>query len=198
MSKFKIGDKVRILDGKNIKNYTSGWFDHMKIFVGRVDTIADGRVIDGKRAYRLKEHHFWWDERGLELVLEPWKVVIKPTSDTTTVGKLYCGSKLVKEVTTKKHPDDEYNRDEAIRVICDRLVGEKKEEPQKPKYYNGKMVCVDDGHLRSDYTIGKIYTVVNGRFRTDRGELYPPMYAIENIAEWNERSAAEWIEVVEE
>lgn len=27
--KFKIGDKVRILDGSNIKNYTGGWYNYM-------------------------------------------------------------------------------------------------------------------------------------------------------------------------
>ena len=31
MSKFKVGDKVRILDGSNIENYAGGWTKKMAI-----------------------------------------------------------------------------------------------------------------------------------------------------------------------
>lgn len=35
MSKFKVGDKVRILDGSKINNYFGGWVDGMKKHVSK-------------------------------------------------------------------------------------------------------------------------------------------------------------------
>ena len=31
--KFKVGDKVKILDGSKIKDYTNGWVDYMSKYV---------------------------------------------------------------------------------------------------------------------------------------------------------------------
>lgn len=79
MGKFKVGDKVRILDGSKIKRYTGGWNkEHMGSHVGEVHKIIH---IDEKwgdcpcAAYMLDTKglcsHARWDERGLELVIKP-------------------------------------------------------------------------------------------------------------------------------
>ena len=49
---------------------------------------------------------------------------------------------------------------------------EKPVEPEKPKYYNGKMVCVDNGEY-SWWTVGKIYEYKDGIVTTDDGDKYP-------------------------
>ncbi len=64
--KYKVGDKVRILDGSNIANYTGGFLLEMKKQVGRVATVKEAFQFNGVRpAYRLSEICFTWDERGL-------------------------------------------------------------------------------------------------------------------------------------
>ncbi|MBR0340781.1 MAG: hypothetical protein IJH64_00750 [Oscillospiraceae bacterium] len=70
MAKFKIGDKVRILDGSKIKNYSGGWcHESMRHHVGEVHVIENVRVRDdGITSYVMEDICFNWDERGLELV----------------------------------------------------------------------------------------------------------------------------------
>lgn len=49
---------------------------------------------------------------------------------------------------------------------------EKHTDPEKPKYYNGKMVCVADGGY-SWWTVGKIYEYKDGIVTADDGYEYP-------------------------
>lgn len=66
---FKPGDKVKILDGSDIKNYTGGWATGMRKHIGVEHTVASyDDYDDGRVAYRLEGQCFRWDERGLELV----------------------------------------------------------------------------------------------------------------------------------
>ena len=71
MAKFKVGDKVRILDGSKIEDYTGNWNDFgMRIYVGKIDTIKRSFIYEGSSAYELEHNRYTWDERGLELVRE--------------------------------------------------------------------------------------------------------------------------------
>ncbi len=49
---------------------------------------------------------------------------------------------------------------------------EKPAEPEKPKYYNGKMVCVENGGFNW-WTVGKIYEYKDGIVTADDGDKYP-------------------------
>lgn len=65
--KFKVGDMVRVLDGKDIEKYTGGWC--MEEHIGHIFEI--GRIEDykgGYFGYRPKGDILTYDERGLELV----------------------------------------------------------------------------------------------------------------------------------
>ena len=72
--KFQVGDVVRVLDGKDIPNYTDGWCPDMKRHVGKcytVTKICPDRGGTGRNGYLLDTFDFVqyvWDERGLELV----------------------------------------------------------------------------------------------------------------------------------
>lgn len=69
MAKFKVGDKVRILDGSCIRNYYGGWIPGMKKLVGR-EGIING-IGSNKKAYWVEGidiNNYIFDERGLELV----------------------------------------------------------------------------------------------------------------------------------
>lgn len=84
MAKFKIGDKVRVLDGANIENYTGSWA--MKEFVGMITTIS--AIINdytNRTAYMLKDMAYSFDERGLELVEYMPDIVGYKYNENTTV-----------------------------------------------------------------------------------------------------------------
>ena len=49
---------------------------------------------------------------------------------------------------------------------------EKPADPEKPKYYNGKMVCVENGGYFW-WTVGKIYEYKDGVVTADNGEKHP-------------------------
>ena len=49
---------------------------------------------------------------------------------------------------------------------------EKHTDPEKPKYYNGKMVCVENGGYYW-WTVGKIYEYKDGIVTADDGDQYP-------------------------
>ena len=65
--KFKVGDKVRVLDGSTIENYTGGWTEYMCDDIGRVVTIESvERFAGGRIGYCAEEISHVYDERGLE------------------------------------------------------------------------------------------------------------------------------------
>lgn len=68
MAKFKVGDKVRILDGSSIKKYTGAWDEKMSAYIGKISEIKSviDRSYEGRIAYFLKDSPYIWDERGLE------------------------------------------------------------------------------------------------------------------------------------
>lgn len=122
MSKFKVGDKVRILDGSKIENYTGCWNEHMKEYIGEVHTIefVRGRN-DGRVQYRLNDLLFVWDERGLELVCEQ-KIVIT-VCGKNTIARLYDGKKLVRGAVASCAPDDQFDFNVGAGLAFERLMG---------------------------------------------------------------------------
>lgn len=110
---------------------------------------------------------------------EGWKIVlfsefereetigaIKRKGNTITVhmGDL-CG-------TAKCSPDDEFCLYTGCELALRRALGAEKKEPEKPKYYNGKMVCVENGGYYW-WTVGKIYEYKDGIVTADDGSKYP-------------------------
>ena len=67
MAKFKVGDKVKILDGSGINNYSGGWNDYMSEQIGKISEVIEvyELMFPDKVAYRLKDLYCFWDERGL-------------------------------------------------------------------------------------------------------------------------------------
>lgn len=65
---------------------------------------------------------------------------------------------------------------------------------EAPKYYNGKVVCVDN--FGYDFlTKGKIYQFVDGRLTYDDGDHN--LISIRNFDHLAKRSSAKWVEIVE-
>lgn len=142
-AKFKRGDTVRLLDGKDIPNYSGFWASSMREYIGNETTIEHIQYdkYTNQFRYMVKDNMYVWDERSLELVeFKPnWKVLIAPINGKTTEGRLIEDNKVVKAVTTKKSKEDEYSVEEACKVITERLF-EKEESPNVCGFPIGSLV----------------------------------------------------------
>lgn len=154
MAKFKVGDRVRVLDGSKIEDYAGGWIHDMQEYVGNVYTIAKIYPSD---SYRLKEIPFVYDERGLERVGNPGKIVIT-TDGRITTAKLYRhGEPTLKTVATCS-PEDTFDFAIGAKLVLERLI---------------------DAVNNPPIQVGDIVRVVN------TGKCYPrkPRWVAEHIAD---------------
>lgn len=101
-----------------------------------------------------------------EFHLEETIGVIKRNGNTITVhmGDLHG--------TAKCSPDDQFDLYTGCELALRRALGAEKKEPEKPKYYNGKMVCVKNGGYNW-WTVGKIYEYKDGIVTDDEGYKNP-------------------------
>ena len=94
--KFKIGQKVRVLDGEDIENYVCGWNPYMNRWIGHVVTIE--RCVEGVRhlpAYEVKENSWTFDERGLKALSSSDYIKKIIFNDPATIILWNDGSKTV-------------------------------------------------------------------------------------------------------
>ena len=101
-----------------------------------------------------------------EFLLEETIGVIKRNGNTITVhmGDLHG--------TAKCSSDDQFDLYTGCELALRRALGAEKKEPEKPKYYNGKMVCIDNGGYPW-WTVGKIYEYKDGIVTDDEGYKNP-------------------------
>lgn len=248
MNKFKVGDKVRILDGSKIKDYTGGWC--MNDQIGMIATINDiSYYSDGKVSYWMEEFSQQYDERGLELVTPEAIVIYRNGNEVIALDKT-TGKKAV----AKCSPKDEFNFEIGAKLaferlfsdlhvfkVGDRIIGTKEAnrylythegwegivtkvycdgeidakdlndggvytelEPRcfvlansikaKPKYFNGKVVCVEAKTFF--FTKGKIYEIKDGVGFDDAGDIMTSK-PIASIEELNDRMDSQFMEIVE-
>ena len=168
--KFNIGDRVKVLDGSKIENYTCGWA--MKEAIGEEGVITNRHAIGKRPAYRIKfdddselYNRFGtceFDERGLVGI---------NTINFTIVGRRVisqmCGPKgVIVESEARCHPDDEFDLKTGINIALDRLL-------EKISLYNGKVVCIENTcYVKFAFTKGKIYNVVDGEIKDDNGKTF--------------------------
>ena len=130
--------------------------------------------------YMVANNHYMWDERGLEAVESKpdWKVLIVPIDKDTTEGRLIEGDKTVKTVTTKKSKEDDYNIEEACKVIVERLFEKEVEYTPLPV---GTVVRITDKcaaiYLLPVGLMGRIVKYINatGSYAIDFGFKYCPV-----------------------
>lgn len=117
--KFKVGDKVRVLDGSNIKNYTDGWYEHMNKYVGKVYTIdVVYECLGGRVAYGVENSSLMFDERGLKFAEN--KVVIVYV-ENMTIAKYYENGKCVKTAIARCSPEDTFSKETGAKIALERL-----------------------------------------------------------------------------
>lgn len=169
--KFKVGDRVRILDGSNIKNYYGGWSTHMKGCVGKIATVRRLCSHYTQNSYLLEGSIYSWDERGLEPV-NPEKIIIYRNGAEVVAKNTATG----KAGVARCNPTNEFDFNTGAKLALERLTNP---EPEKPKYYTGKVVCLEspDG----DFTVGKIYKFESGKTQDNEGNYRPNGYSLKEL-----------------
>lgn len=183
--KFKVGDRVRILDGSNIKNYYGGWSTHMKGCVGKIATVRRLCSHYTQNSYLLEGSIYSWDERGLEPV-NPEKIIIYRNGSEVIAKNTATG----KTGVARCNPADEFDFNTGVKLAFERLINP---EPEKPKYYTGKVVCVKA--MTKTFTKGKIYEIVDGKMRPNAG--FGDIFTYKDFDDVNLFNCSQFIELVE-
>ena len=154
MAKFKKGDKVRILDGSRISNYTGGWTPRMNYFIDKITTIDTlAEFYNGRIGYRMKEEEFKfiYDERSLELVNRETIVIYRKDNKVIALDK-----STGKKATARCNPADTFDFMTGAKLAFDRLTDEKK------RFKVGDIV-------RGKYGSSDYYSITNERMT--KGEV---------------------------
>lgn len=194
--KYKVGDKVRVRSDLTVgimvdKKGNVVFIHHdMVRWRGKVMTIDSISLSGDYFCAESGKHYYWADE-----LLEPIhteKIVIT-TDGVTTIARKYDGKKLIKEAKAVCSKDDTFDFNVGVKLAMERLLEE------KPKLYNGKVVCVDIGNAVQVYTKGKVYQFRDGVAYNDAGCRFHCCvnHPITSFDDLRMKSFATWLEVVE-
>ena len=166
--KYKAGDKVRIVSkwGKGCHENADGKMDK---WLGKVMTVRDVGITLYRMVEDIEDNESggWaWTENCIAGLACENKIVIT-TDGAETLARLYDGKKVVKTATAKCSPDDKFSFETGAKIAFERLIDYAEKEP---KYFNGKVVCVNK---YAGFTVGKIYKFVNGQCFDDKKTLRP-------------------------
>ena len=159
MAKYKVGDKVRIVDHRTGRMNILGEMDK---WLGKVMTIRERFLTGYWMEEDCGENHgrgWLWDDSMIDGLAEPerepYTVELRFDGMITTAA-LKRGGRDVKTAEARCDPKDTYSRAEGARVAVERLF-EKKRKEDKPKV-GDKFVIVGDftGH---GFPIGEIVTL---------------------------------------
>ena len=211
--KFKVGDRVTVKPYDEA-TYCGGispmWWKAAQGVVFCIDEIlAQYKHGKGWATLELVDDHdacdrledFVWPMASLMYPDDQHTIVIYNKGTTTTAIEKVNG-KEVKRATAKLHPEDEYKWETGRDLALNRLLYGTDYHPsevaihaEEPKYYNGKVVCVNNKGF-DFYTIGKIYEFVDGVAYDDEGSEFCTC-KITCFDAWRKTSNAEWLEIVE-
>lgn len=141
MAKYKVGDKVRIVDHRTDNMHHFGKMDKWR---GKVMTI---RCLSWL-GYRMEEDYgeylgdgWMWDDSMISGLAEPERepcTVELRFDGMITTATLKRGGRGVKTAEARCNPEDTYSRAEGARVAVERLF-EKKRKEDKPEKYTPKV-----------------------------------------------------------
>ncbi len=135
--KYKIGDKVIVIDGSDIDDYTGGFIHNMEEWVGRVVTIGDfTEYSDGKIGYSVEECGWTFDERGLKDVIYDDEIIIRRVGTNVVASYPTYNIKIEREML----PKDDFS--DVVKSAISELFR------KKPKFRIGDIVI---GNESADY-----------------------------------------------
>lgn len=162
MAKYKVGDKVRIVDHRTGPMNNFGKMDK---WLGKVMTIREC-LLSGywmEEDYGENIGYGWcWDDDMISGLAEPKQepcTVELRFDGMITTATLKRGVRDVKTAEAQCNPKDTYSRAEGARVAVERLF-EKKRKEDKPKIGDKFVVTVKSGKFGHGFGIGDIVTLV--------------------------------------
>ena len=177
--KYKIGDKVRIVDKWRDSRCHDG-SGRMDKWLGKIMTVRYVGVSSYRMVEDIEENKcggWYWAEHCIAGLVCENKIVI--TSDgIETLARLYEGNKVIKTATAKCSPDDKFSFETEAKLAFRRLFDSA--ETAEQKYFKGKVVCVKRKY--SGFTVGKIYEFVDGQCIDDQKKLRPVGAKIKNLS----------------
>lgn len=161
MSKFKVGDKVRVL--RNVTPVKA-----KDAFVGEIHEIKDVLGYSAVRGSKYDTGRIFvvWDAE-IELADTQRKIVIT-TDGKTTLARLYDGKRVVRSAEARCAPSDTFDFELGAGLAFDRLMG-RQGEFTEPEQEPVKLYCVKEHAPGSWLTKGKVYDVSDGRITYDDG-----------------------------
>lgn len=173
MAKYKVGDKVRIVDHRTGRMNILGEMDK---WLGKVMTIRS--IEHSLHGYWMEEDYgenygcsWLWDDSMIDGLAEPERepyTVELRFDGMITTATLKRGGRNVKTAEARCNPKDTYSRAEGARVAVERLF-EKKRKEDKPKVskreqgkpkVGDKFVVVQKRYLpHHSFAIGDIVTL---------------------------------------
>lgn len=163
MAKYKVGDKVRIVDHRTDNMHHFGKMDK---WLGKVMTIREC-LLSG---YWMEEDYgenigfgWRWDDSMISGLAEPERepcTVELRFDGMITTAALKRGGRDVKTAEARCNPKDTYSRAEGARAAVERLF-EKKRKEDKPKIGDKFVVTVKGGRFDHGFDIGDIVTLIN-------------------------------------
>lgn len=187
MAKFKVGDRVRVIDdiGTRCKIGDTGTImkhSHTGIAGDCYAVQMDKRekyLHDCGGYVRNGYGQFLWDSNIKPIEEKPtreFKLIITSKGDTTTAKLIHGERTVVKEATVTRYSKDEYSEKAAVEAVTKKIFGE---DEKKEELFNGKVVCLMDLTYVPKYTKGRVYKFVNGNCKDDYGNVINFRYTLE-------------------
>lgn len=186
--KFKVGDFVKLK--KNVK--PGDCIDGFTIFPSMYENLQKSRQIktitylSGQGIYVAKVNGWYIPFNSLEFATAPEKIIIYRNGAEIIAKNTVTG----KTGLARCNPADEFDFNIGAKLAFGRLTNP---EPEKPKYYTGKVVCVKAE--TGAFTKGKIYEVVDGKMYPNAG--FTDICKYKNFGDVNLFNSSQFIELVE-
>lgn len=167
MAKFKVGDRVRIIDKKytDCKVGDTGIIKYIHCSPSSpmyaVEFDREDRFFSSCTCHTKDKHGQWVFNYNIELIEPEFKLVVISKGDKTK-AKLYRGESLEKEVEVNRYSKDEYSEKSAVEAVTKKIF------EKKVDWFNGKVVCVT--YIVDGFTKGKIYECIEGKLTSDSGD----------------------------
>lgn len=165
MAKYKVGDKVRIVDHRTDNMHHFGKMDK---WLGKVMTIREC-LLSG---YWMEEDYgenigfgWRWDDSMISGLAEPERepcTVELRFDGMITTATLKRGGRDVKTAEARCNPEDTYSRAEGARVAVERLFEKKRKEDKPEKYtpkVGDKFKIVGESHYHG-FSIGETVRLI--------------------------------------
>ena len=210
MAKFKVGDKVKVRSWKSMaKEYgvDCGAIQVPCVFVPAMSkycgTVVTIKLVTSGGRYKIEEdgkENWTFSEQMFEpgVIAKTKHSPKKATSASVNKVTIYTEDRKViavdessgKTAMARCHPEDKFDFFIGAEIALERL----KAECKKPKYYSGEIVCTKASG--AGLTKGKIYTVKDGKFVDDYGEVHGTIYPYTSFKNLVDQHWSEFIEIV--